>query len=109
MSSSPPSAKSRALSGSSADRYVSFRGIDFEGNMQAVLGHLRCYSDDPAKGNAFWDRFKVRLAEAEMGAASIADNLLLMHSYTYYMVDLFEEHARPRLPTATLPKARRAE
>jgi hypothetical protein len=75
-----------------ADRYVTFRGIDFEGNMQAVLGHLSRYIDDPANCNAFWERFKFRLAKAESGAASITDKLLLMHSHTYYMVDLFEEH-----------------
>jgi hypothetical protein len=86
MTSSPPSAES------TVDRYVSFRGIDFESNMQAVLGHLSRYIDDPSNCNAFWERFKFRLAQAEARATSAADKLLLMHSHTYYMVDLFEEH-----------------
>ena len=73
-------------------RYVSFRDIDFEGNMREVLVHLGRYIDDPATGNAFWDRFKERLARAETGAASIADKLLLLHSHVYYMVELFEDH-----------------
>ena len=72
------------------DRYVSFRGIDFEGRMDAVLGHLRRYIDNPATGNAFWDRFKRLLDDA--GGTAPADKLLLLHSHVYYLVDLFEEH-----------------
>ena len=74
-----------------ADRYVSFQNIDFEGNMQAVLGHLHRYIDNPKTGNAFWDRFKQRLIEAEKGQNQRTDKLLLMHAHVYYMVELFEE------------------
>lgn len=74
------------------DRYVTFRGIDFDGNMRQVLAHLFRYIDDPAFGNAFWARFKARLTAAEEGGAAICDKLLLLHSHVYYMVDLFEEH-----------------
>lgn len=73
------------------DRYLTFQGIDFEGNMRRVLAHLYRYIDDPAHANAFWDRFKARLGAAEAGAAAICDKLLLLHSHVYYMVDLFEE------------------
>lgn len=73
------------------DRYVTFRGIDFEGNMSRVLSHLFRYIDDPAHGNAFWARFKARLAAADREGAAICDKLLLLHSHVYYMVDLFEE------------------
>ena len=80
-------------SGASApDRYVSFLDIDFEGNIAAVLGHLRRYIDNPETGNAFWDRFKERLQRCEDGEAVTADKLLLLHSHVYYMVELFEEH-----------------
>ncbi|WP_245593358.1 N(2)-fixation sustaining protein CowN [Azospirillum halopraeferens] len=72
-------------------RYTSFASIDFDGNMDAVLRHLRRYIDDPATTNAFWERFKQRLAQARAGGAP-ADALLLMHSHVYYMVELFEEH-----------------
>ena len=79
-------------SGASApDRYVSFLDIDFEGNIQAVLSHLRRYIDNPETGNAFWDRFKERLAKCEKGEAGTADTLLLLHSHVYYMVELFED------------------
>jgi N(2)-fixation sustaining protein CowN len=74
-----------------SDRYVSFRDIDFEGNMSAVLAHLNRHIGDPAKSNALWDRFRARLAEAEAGGNVRADKLLLLHSHVYYMVDLFEE------------------
>lgn len=74
------------------DRYVSFLDIDFQGNIEAVLGHLRRYIDNPETGNAFWDRFKMRLAQCEKGEAGTADTLLLLHSHVYYMVELFEDH-----------------
>jgi hypothetical protein len=92
MTVSRPQATAGPSGTTAADRYVTFRGIDFDGNMAIVLGHLRRYIDDPAKGNAFWDRFKLRLAEAEAGSAAIADRLLLLHSHVYYMADLFEEN-----------------
>jgi N(2)-fixation sustaining protein CowN len=89
MASAP---SSKGASETAPDRYVSFLDIDFEGNVATVLAHLRRYIDDPEKGNAFWDRFKERLARCETGGAGVADKLLLLHSHVYYMVDLFEEH-----------------
>lgn len=76
----------------SNDRYVTFEGIDFEANMQAVLVHLRRYIDDPTFANPFWERFKERLASAEMAEHSAADRLLLMHAHVYYMAELFEDN-----------------
>lgn len=76
----------------SPDRYVSFRGIDFEANMAAVMAHLCRYIDDPATSNALWDRFKQRLAVAESSDTPTTDKLLLLHSHVYYMVELFEDH-----------------
>lgn len=73
------------------DRYLTFNGIDFEGNMRRVLAHLFRYIDDPACGNAFWERFRARLNAAEAGGAAICDKLLL-HSHVYYMGELFEDH-----------------
>lgn len=71
----------------SPDRYLTFRGIDFEGNMARVLAHLWRHVD---VNNPFWQRFRTRLSAAEAGGA-MQDKLLLMHSHVYYMVDLFEE------------------
>ncbi|MBS1165628.1 MAG: hypothetical protein H6R00_1653 [Proteobacteria bacterium] len=77
---------------SSSDRYVTFQSIDFEGNMDAVLVHLRRYIDDPAFANPFWDRFRRRLAEAEETERPVADRLLLMHAHVYTMAELFEDN-----------------
>lgn len=74
------------------DRYVTFEGIDFEGNMEAVLVHLRRYIDDPAFANPFWDRFRERLAGAAEAERPVADRLLLMHAHVYYMAELFEDN-----------------
>jgi hypothetical protein len=83
----PPSPLTVGISMTAPDRYVSFLDIDFEGNMRTVLAHLQRYIDAPGTGNAFWDRFKSRLVQAETGADAIADKLLLMHSHVYYMVE----------------------
>jgi len=74
------------------DRYVSFVGIDFEGNMLRVLRHLSRYIDNPETTNAFWERFKQRLDAAVADSVPMNDKLLLMHSHVYYMVELFEDH-----------------
>ncbi|MBF0326035.1 MAG: N(2)-fixation sustaining protein CowN [Alphaproteobacteria bacterium] len=73
-------------------RYTSFASIDFEGNMGAVLRHLRRYLDDPALTNPFWQRFEQRLSQVEAAERPLADKLLLLHSHVYYMVELFEDH-----------------
>jgi hypothetical protein len=75
-----------------SDRYLSFTGIDFTGNMAAVLGHLRRYLDDPVHNNAFWQRFEQRLAQADADAVPVADKLLLLHSHVYFIAELFEDH-----------------
>jgi len=88
-----PHATSSPNQGSGAtDRYVTFEGIDFDGNMAAVMTHLRRYIDSPETGNAFWDRFKTRLDDAEASATPTTDKLLLLHSHVYYMAELFEDH-----------------
>ena len=67
------------------DRYVTFLGIDFEGNMAIVLGHLRRYTDNPRTANAFWDKFKHRLEHRAWQWSRYTDKLLL-----HYMVELFK-------------------
>jgi hypothetical protein len=74
-----------------SDRYQSFSGIDFEANMRAVLTHLARYIDND-DANPFWRRFKERLAKAEADDLPVADRLLLLHSHTYYIAELFEDH-----------------
>lgn len=59
-----------------ADRYVSFNGIDCDGNARRLMaiidGHLR----DPAKDNAFWQHFQKKRAG---GAGPRPDDLFVIH------------------------------
>jgi len=74
------------------DRYVSFKGIDCEGNSRRIIDWLYMHIDDPAKTNAFWERFRAKLAVAEDPLKRQADGLCLLCSNIYYIADLFEEH-----------------
>lgn len=74
------------------DRYVSFTGIDCDGNAKIVIERVLALTEDPAICNAFWTRFRQRLAEAGKVGARKADELCLACSHTYYIEDLFEAH-----------------
>ena len=76
--------------GSLTDRYVTFKGIDCDGNALIVIEHVLALTDDPTHSNALWDRFKARLAEAGKVGARKADELCLACSHTYYIEELFE-------------------
>lgn len=83
---------SQTTKADSPDRYVTFRGINFDANMQAVLGHLGRHIDTPDGNNPFWERFRAKLSQIEAGNGGYADKLLLLHAHVYYMRDLFEEN-----------------
>lgn len=74
------------------DRYVSFKGIDCDGNSRRIIDRLYMHIDDPAKTNAFWERFRAKLAVAEDPLKRQADGLCLLCANIYYIADLFEEH-----------------
>lgn len=74
------------------DRYVSFGGIDCEGHAKTVIERVLAIISDPARSNALWDRFLVRLAEAGKVGHRKADELCLACSHTYYIEELFEAH-----------------
>jgi len=76
------------------DRYVTFKGIDGDGNARRVVAMLRRYIDDPAFANPFWDKFKEKLVMAATGAVNgrHLDELFLVHSYINNIRELFEEH-----------------
>lgn len=73
------------------DRYTSFKGIDFEANMNRVLAHLRRHLELPGIDNALWRRFIERLALADQSDTPTTDRLLLLHSHVYYLSELFED------------------
>lgn len=77
------------------DRYVSFKGIDGDGNAQKVVAMLRRHIDDPAKTNLFWERFKEKLASAsnpELNSGRRLDELFLVHSYINNIREVFEQY-----------------
>lgn len=75
------------------DRYITYTGIDCNGNAKIVIEHVLALTESPEKSNALWDRFKVRLAEAGKVGARKADELCLACSHTYYIEELFEENS----------------
>jgi N(2)-fixation sustaining protein CowN len=72
------------------DRYTTFTGIDCEGNAKVVVERVLALTAMPEHSNCFWDRFKIRLAEAGKVGARKADELCLACSHTYYIEELFE-------------------
>ena len=46
------------------DRYVSFAGIDCDGNSRRVIEVLLRHLENPTNRNAYWDAFQVKLREA---------------------------------------------
>lgn len=88
-------AKGKDMSGRKTDRYVTFKGIDGDGNARRLVAMLRRYIDDPAHANPFWEKFKEKLALAAPGGVNHGrrlDELFLVHSYINNIRDLFEEH-----------------
>jgi N(2)-fixation sustaining protein CowN len=78
-----------------ADRYVTFKGIDGDGNARRLMAMLRRHIDDPAKTNLFWEKFKEKLVLSESPDANHGrhlDELFLIHSYINNLFELFEEY-----------------
>ncbi|WP_366919051.1 N(2)-fixation sustaining protein CowN [Geobacter sp.] len=76
------------------DRYVTFKGIDGDGNARRLVAMLRRHIDDPAITNAFWEKFKEKLALAGLPDAAHGrnrDELFLVHSYINNIRELMEE------------------
>ncbi|BDV41974.1 hypothetical protein GURASL_08970 [Geotalea uraniireducens] len=92
MAPAKPSKNAAAVK--TTDRYVTFKGIDGDGNARQVVALLRRYIDDPAHSNLFWEKFKEKLALAATGADNGGrrlDELFLVHSYINNIRELFEE------------------
>jgi hypothetical protein len=69
-----------------SDRYVSFKGIDFDGNVRLVFEHLERHrrADPQNRLIAYLDQHR----RSERGARR--DDLLLLHSMVNSIRDLFE-------------------
>lgn len=71
-----------------SDRYISYKGIECEKNSAQLMVLLRQHIDDPSKNNAFWDKFRGLLVDAESGKGK--DYLFLIHCYINNIQELFE-------------------
>ncbi len=70
----------------STDRYVSFCGLECEPRAAELVARTLSLAGSRDPGNPFWQLFRQK-AEAEQGP----DALFLVHSYIFYMRDLFEQ------------------
>lgn len=69
------------------DRYVSFVGLDCNGQARRLIALLRPYLDDPEKTNPFWQFFARKLAP-ESGPRH--DELFLIHAHLNTLRDQLE-------------------
>lgn len=75
------------------DRYVSFKGIDFEGNTQKVIDMLRPHLDNPENDNPFYGKLSEYLDRVEQGLpinGKKMDKLFFIHCYMNNLRDIFE-------------------
>lgn len=81
----------RSASGDSdaRDRYVSFVGLDCDGQAQRLFGLLRRYIDTPELSNAFWQLLDRKL-HATSGPRH--DELFLIHAHLNTLRDQLEQH-----------------
>ena len=71
----------------STDRYVSFDGIDCDGNAQRIMACIERLLDLPGRSNAFWEYFMKKRAG---GSGPKPDDLFLIHSNINQVRELFE-------------------
>jgi N(2)-fixation sustaining protein CowN len=71
----------------STDRYVSFEGIDCDGNARQVMACIEQMLELPGRSNAFWDYF---MKKREGGSGPKPDDLFLIHSNINQVRELFE-------------------
>jgi len=76
------------------DRYVSFKGIDFEGNTQRVVDLLQRHLDNPESDNPFYRKLSEYLDRVEKGVpvnGKHMDKLFFIHCYMNNILEVFED------------------
>ena len=73
-------------SNKTTDRYISFEGIDCDGNARRVMEHIERHVAIPGRNNAFWDYFMNKRAG---GSGPKPDDLFLIHSNINQVRELF--------------------
>jgi hypothetical protein len=79
--------KKNAPAVATTDRYVTFDGIDCDGNARLLMSYIRKHIDLPEKTNKFWEYFKQK---ALGGNGPKPDDLFLIHSNLNQIRELFE-------------------
>lgn len=69
------------------DRYVSFEGIDCDGNARQIMACIDRQLAIPGRNNVFWDYFNKKRAG---GSGPKPDDLFLIHSNINQVRELFE-------------------
>lgn len=69
------------------DRYLSFQGIDCNGNARRIMEYIDRHMAIPGHGNIFWDYFSKKRAG---GSGPKPDDLFLIHSNINQVRELFE-------------------
>lgn len=77
------------LASEELDRYVSFVGLDCDGQAKRLVALLRPYMDDPAKRNAFWELLARKLNPV---SGPRHDELFLIHAHLNILRDQLEAH-----------------
>lgn len=68
------------------DRYVSFLGIDCDGNAARLMSLIEQHAADPAHASPFWDYF---LAKRNPKSGPKPDALFLIHTNINQLYELF--------------------
>ena len=79
---------------SQTDRYVTYKNIDCKGNSKKIMSMLLKHIDDPNKTNAFWEKFREKLAligKPQENNGRNIDELFLIHTYINNLYEIFEE------------------
>ena len=82
-----PADEEASACAASRDRYVSFEGIDCDGNARLVMECIERHVADPRRNNAFWDYF---MKKRSGGSGPRPDDLFLIHSNINQVRELFE-------------------
>lgn len=72
------------------DRYVSFGGIDCNGNASLVMGMIERNLLEPISSGPFWEYF---FAKRKPASGPPPDDLFLVHCHLNQIRELFEECA----------------
>ncbi|MCE1240125.1 MAG: N(2)-fixation sustaining protein CowN [Azonexaceae bacterium] len=87
MENQAPSAVDCGCRKKKTDRYITFDGIDCDGNARRVMEMIEQHAPESGQAKAFWDYF---LAKRTPKSGPAPDDLFLVHSHINQIRELFE-------------------